>query len=79
MTPQQKLDHAHASNQTAKSARVAPVAETPAMRGMMGNQKLAHLDNVREAQRISRELQGLKASTGGGFNVVDTRRSDRTA
>ena len=39
MTPQQKLDYALASNQTTKTARVAPVAETPAMRGMTGQQR----------------------------------------
>jgi hypothetical protein len=56
-----------------KPTRAAPVATTAVMQGMSGAQKLSHLDNVREAQRISRELQGLKNSHGGGFNVMSAR------
>ena len=73
MTPAQKLAYAHASNQTAKTQRVAPVAPTAAMAGMDAKQRLQNLDLTRSAQRIARELAGLKASSGGSYFVQSAR------
>jgi hypothetical protein len=56
-----------------KPTRVAPITSTPAMAGMTGAQKLQHLDLTRSAQRIARELAGLKASQGGGHFVQSAR------
>ena len=73
MTPMEKLRMAHSAGATVKPAPVGAIASTPAMAGMSGERRLAHLDATREATRLSRELAGLKASRGGSITVQSYR------
>ena len=75
MTPMEKLRMAHSAGATAKPAPVGAIASTPAVAGMSGERKLAHLDAVREASRLSRELAGLKATRGGSVTVQSYRQA----